>query len=393
MSNKKGFTLAELLGVLAILAIVSLITVPLVNKYITNSRQKAYNTEMTTLKNAAQQWVIKNYASIEWNEENYYALNLNDLKQSEFLANEPIYNPLHPDEEITGCIIVTNNSGVYNYVYSSTCTIMTYAFDFTGGVQSVTLPSGIYKIEAWGAQGGTSGSGTTGGLGGYSVGIYKTSTEKTLYIYVGEQGKSYSGTANAIGTAYNGGASGSTADVTYDIRRGGGGGGATDIRTTNNTTYSDRIIVAGGGGGAGYNYAGGAGGGSTGTTGASPSNNYYSGTGGTQSLAGRNTWGSSGGLGYGGNGAAYGTGYGAGAGGGYYGGGGGYGYEAGGGGGAGYIGGVSTSDGITKAMYCYNCSASSAAATLTYSTTNASLTATAKYAKLGNGYVKITRIG
>ena len=43
MKNQKGFTLAELLGVLTILAIIALITVPLVNKYITSSMSKLVN--------------------------------------------------------------------------------------------------------------------------------------------------------------------------------------------------------------------------------------------------------------------------------------------------------------------------------------------------------------
>ncbi len=121
MKNSKGFTLAELLGVLTLLAIIALITVPLVNKYVSNSRQKAYDEEMDTLKDAAQQWFVKNSTSVEWDEDGNYALNLEDLKKSEFLADDVISNPLEPDEEITGCIIINNNGGQYNYEYRQTC--------------------------------------------------------------------------------------------------------------------------------------------------------------------------------------------------------------------------------------------------------------------------------
>ncbi len=122
MKDSKGFTLAELLGVLTLLAIIALITVPLVNKYIANSRQKAYDAEMSTLKKAAQQWFVKNSASVQWDEYGYYALDLDTLKQSEFLSDEAIYNPLNPDEQITGCIMINNNNGIYSYEYSPTCT-------------------------------------------------------------------------------------------------------------------------------------------------------------------------------------------------------------------------------------------------------------------------------
>ncbi len=123
MKDSKGFTLAELLGVLTLLAIIALITVPLVNKYIANSRQKAYDAEMSTLKKAAQQWFVKNSASVQWDEYGYYALDLDTLKQSEFLSDEAIYNPLNPDEQITGCIMINNNNGIYSYEYSATCSV------------------------------------------------------------------------------------------------------------------------------------------------------------------------------------------------------------------------------------------------------------------------------
>lgn len=123
MKDSKGFTLAELLGVLTLLAIIALITVPLVNKYIANSRQKAYDAEMSTLKKAAQQWFVKNSASVQWDEYGYYALDLDTLKQSEFLSDEAIYNPLNPDEQITGCIMINNNKGKYSYKYNSTCSV------------------------------------------------------------------------------------------------------------------------------------------------------------------------------------------------------------------------------------------------------------------------------
>ena len=123
-------------------------------------------------------------------------------------------------------------------------------FDYTGAVQSMTLPKGTYKLECWGAQGGglqndSSLDTAQGGLGGYSVGILTLSSQTTIYIYVGGKGKSIgSGLAeggfNGGGSAYGSGTG----------EPGNGGGGATDIRISTDSLYS-RVIVAGGGGGAG----------------------------------------------------------------------------------------------------------------------------------------------
>ena len=145
-----------------------------------------------------------------------------------------------------------------------------YEFNYTGSSQEFNAPcDGEYKVELWGAQGGTS----YGGLGGYSSGNIKLTTEDTLYVYVGSQGLTGSGQIggaagwNGGGTATNSSHSGSGHTI------GGGGGGATDVRTTTgawNDTASlrSRIIIAGGGAGAESSSSpGGAGGGLTGYNG------------------------------------------------------------------------------------------------------------------------------
>lgn len=59
-------------------------------------------------------------------------------------------------------------------------------------------------------------------------------------------------------------------------------------------------------------------------------------------------------------------------------------------GGSGYI--VNSSL-IDKVMYCYACTESNGVSTKTISTTNVSHNAVSEYAKIGNGYAKITYIG
>jgi len=387
MNKEKGFTLAELLGVLAILAIISLITVPIVNKYITNSRQKAYDVEMSTLKSAAQQWLTKNSASVEWDEDGYYSLNLDILKQSEFLANEVIYNPLNPEEEIAGCIIINSVDGKYNYEYNENCIIpKEYVFDYTGDVQSITLPQGTYKFEVWGAQGGSYSTTYYGGYGGYSIGTYTLTSSTTLYVLVGGSGSKATSSTLVTG-GYNGGG-----NCMYNNSFCGGGAThialLSDTLSSLSTNTSAVLIVAGGGGGSHTSHVGASAGGHLGNKGSGT----YPCAGGSQFAGGTCTsYSNSGIFGLGGLGGASGDNGGAG-GGGWYGGGGST-NDVAGGGGSGYIGGVNSSYGVTKAMYCYNCSTSSTAAILTYSTSNSSEIAIASYAKLGNGYAKITRIG
>lgn len=258
-------------------------------------------------------------------------------------------------------------------------------YEYTGSMQSITLPAGTYQLKCWGAQGGSYSTSYAGGLGGYSVGTI-TLTEKStnLYLYVGGQGTSTgtSVTGTVVG-GFNGGGNGYSSSTTY---LSSAGGGASDIRIGQDSLYA-RVIVAGGGGGSGsynasYHCSGGIGGGSSGDTGGKYSTSYPAGTGGTATTAGTSYYGSTtNSTDYGtpasfGQGGAAATNSGtSGGGGGWYGGG--YGRRSSGGGGSGY---VYTSS--TASSYPSGCLLNSS-----YYLTEASTTAGQRS---GNGYITIT---
>lgn len=148
-------------------------------------------------------------------------------------------------------------------------------FDYTGGVQQITLPKGKYKLQCWGAQGGnvTGTYAVNGSKGGYSEGVLTLTKTTKLYVFVGGQGTSYTSAASQTSTSVvNGGWNGGGAGVRTARYSSGdtdgrsfprGGGGATDISTvTSSMSYSSgrtnrdsasllaRCIVAGGGAGA-----------------------------------------------------------------------------------------------------------------------------------------------
>ncbi|MBQ4358991.1 MAG: hypothetical protein II767_01910 [Proteobacteria bacterium] len=131
-------------------------------------------------------------------------------------------------------------------------------FEYTGEVQTVSLPKGKYKLEVWGGQGGGIGN---GGKGGYAVGTITLGNTTQVYVYVGGQGSN----GTTTGAGWNGGGY-PTIDYYY------GGGGGTDIRIGSDSLYS-RVIVAGGGGGYREDFVPGGGGGLTSFLG-SPSDDY-----------------------------------------------------------------------------------------------------------------------
>ena len=306
-----------------------------------------------------------------------------------------------------------------------------YAYDYTGGEQTFTAPcNGYYKLEVWGAQGGTATSRTVvttiGGYGAYSVGLSNILKNTKLYINVGGQGNFVASALSETikGNSYNGG--GNTSHQYKGVNDkwdffGAGGGGATHIASSSgllrNVAVGRLYIVSGGGGGGGsqeqyssddifYGNGGHGGGikGNDGYTEQSTKGIYSNSTGGTQTSGGltytcqygdteSTTWytvAEQAGYGHGaipfsgnkysGNGGCLRVS----GGGGYYGGG--AQPHGGGAGGSGYIGSSNliSGGGVTKHMTCYSCTTSSVAATRTYSnTTTPTSTPTADVARIG----------
>ncbi|MCM1371019.1 MAG: prepilin-type N-terminal cleavage/methylation domain-containing protein [Clostridium sp.] len=57
---KKGFTLIELMGVIVILAILSIIVVVGIDKSISEGRQDLYEKQITAIELSAKEWIIDN---------------------------------------------------------------------------------------------------------------------------------------------------------------------------------------------------------------------------------------------------------------------------------------------------------------------------------------------
>ena len=283
------------------------------------------------------------------------------------------------------------------------------------GADSMFIPpcKGTYKIEVWGAQGGSYNSTYYGGYGGYAVSYLNVRIQTKIYVNVGAQGAG--GVPNsAITAAYNGG--GGAQSWSDGNEKRSGGGGATHIASEPGQIFelNDRretiYIVAGGGGGAQVNSAiigtdhsiGGHGGGVTGM--AATLGNTPPGGGGTQIAGGTSdSWGSDGTFGKGGEGTNA-----SGGGGGYYGGGS---ANRGAGGGSGFINSThiaaNTVGHIISKMYCYECTESDSLTEYTVSTHGTTTHASERNsecpngfssepisacAKAGNGFARITLI-
>lgn len=411
--KKKGFTLIELLAVKVILAVIALISMPLVLNIIDKIKFEAANESANSYVRAVETSIVTDMLNSNYDydlEKTFKITNTGKTIKNNDKELGINIKGIHPsdgyvvikDGIVIRCLIKINGYSI-NYEIANRCEIgETWNFDYTGSEQLFTVPcKGIYKLETWGAEGG--GYSNTGGYGGYSVGNVELDAKNILYISSGESGKS--SYQESLDGTFNGG--GASEYQSGFVRYFSSGGGATHIATksgllsTLSNSISSILIVSGGGGGGYYqeynpsinfaliNSKGGSGGGYKGASGVMSYQGWgSSGSGGTQISGGyalcddttcsNNDWqrGKYGiaGFGYGGVTLILPT---SGGGGGFYGGGSSN-HVQGAGGGSGYIGNNLLTD---KTMYCYECEESDDISTKTISTTCINKTPTSNCAK------------
>lgn len=132
---KSGFTLVELIMVIAILGIVALIAVPTINTIISDSKDKAYDEQISLIEKTAKNYMAMGDNSIYLpkSSESSYCVSILMMKKAGLLSKDIIKNPKNKKEmngavKVTPKFVTDNTDGSkklikYNYVYvdSATC--------------------------------------------------------------------------------------------------------------------------------------------------------------------------------------------------------------------------------------------------------------------------------
>lgn len=117
---KKGFTLVEILTVLAVIGIIALIIVPSVTGTLNASRQSAYKKQIAVLETATEKWGVENINLLpQSNSDEVLAVDFNTLYTAGQITNYPVINPV-TNEELEGCILITYNSQYQQHEYNYT---------------------------------------------------------------------------------------------------------------------------------------------------------------------------------------------------------------------------------------------------------------------------------
>ncbi len=113
--KNKGFTLAELLGVITILAIIALITTVTITNVMKSSKEELYDVQINNIIVGAKTWASSNVYSLPENEGEYIMITLGQLKQSGFVENDitdPISNEPFDDSMQ---VMITKTGNTYKY--------------------------------------------------------------------------------------------------------------------------------------------------------------------------------------------------------------------------------------------------------------------------------------
>lgn len=114
MANK-GFTLIEILAVVTIIGVVSLITMPVVQKNITKSRQQAYNNQIDNIVKAAKDWSSENLTNLPENNNEKLNISLEMLMSLGYLEDN-LVDPL-TDKYFSPDTVITIEKINNNYQY------------------------------------------------------------------------------------------------------------------------------------------------------------------------------------------------------------------------------------------------------------------------------------
>ena len=117
--NIFGFTLVELLGVIIILSVIALITYPIIDKTIKNSKEEALKQTIKNIEDAAYNYSVENDIGYS---KYYNKIELKELKEKGYLTNSIIKNPV-TNEELQGCVIYrwVDEIKQYEFTYDEEC--------------------------------------------------------------------------------------------------------------------------------------------------------------------------------------------------------------------------------------------------------------------------------
>lgn len=114
----KGFTLAEIVGVIIILGLIALLAFPPMLNMIKNSENKIDEATKTLIYTASSQYTAKYINEFPKEAENTYCISISDLVREEFLSSTIVNDKLTMDSKIK---VTVSQDLKYDYILDNEC--------------------------------------------------------------------------------------------------------------------------------------------------------------------------------------------------------------------------------------------------------------------------------
>ena len=114
--KNKGFTLVELLAVVAILMLLVSVITPKVMSQLNTSKEVTQKEQINTLINIAKIYTNQNTEKLPENN-SISVVTIQELKESGLINKNQILDP-KTKEELTGCILIKDENNKYKYEYN-----------------------------------------------------------------------------------------------------------------------------------------------------------------------------------------------------------------------------------------------------------------------------------
>lgn len=116
-NNKRGFTLVEIIGVITILALMLMVSVPALTKSLKQNAQKEYDSYVSNLKMATESYIVKNlskYPELQVAEGRVY-VSLQTLLQEGYIKKIQKDPSATDDRQPDAILVISNADGTFDY--------------------------------------------------------------------------------------------------------------------------------------------------------------------------------------------------------------------------------------------------------------------------------------
>ena len=145
---KDGFTLIEILAIIILLSVLALVTYPIINGVINDSRKDLYDKQIDELERHTRTWISENVESLELVDGYSRNVTFEELKNSGYIQESSVINP-KTNEPLSGCMTINYSDEItgFNVYYNEKCSEIAKGYADNSGANRPELFKNMVPIK------------------------------------------------------------------------------------------------------------------------------------------------------------------------------------------------------------------------------------------------------